>query len=130
MKIRVVFGYLFFLLSIIFCALQLVTVSAADHLQPGPLLLQFSSALVCLVLGSLAAQADQKAATAAISVIAFSVCFLALLIGGVIAMRGTGEMTPLKFIIFLAYAGFYGLFGLAFSFLAAKRTISEVATNA
>ncbi len=130
MKIRTVFGYLFFTLSIIFCAFQLVTLSAAEHLQPRPLLLQFSSALLSLILGSLAAQSDRKTATGAISVIAFSVCFLALLGGGVVGIWGTGETAPFKFLIFLAYAGFYGLFGLAFSFLGAKRATSEVVTNA
>ena len=130
MKIRIVFGYLFFSLSVVFCAVQLITVSAAERLQPGPLLLQFSSALVCLILGSLAAQSERKAPTAVITVIAFSICFLALVLAGVLAIRGAGEMAPLKFIIFLAYAGLYGLFGLAFSLLAAERTKRDEATGA
>jgi hypothetical protein len=130
MKIRVLFGHLFFFLSIIFCAFQLITLWTARRLEPSPMLLQFSSAVVCLVLGSLAAQSDRRPATIAISVAAFSVCFLALLCGGLLAMWGAGEMAPLKFIIFLAYAGFYGLFGLAFSFLAGKSTTDKAGANA
>lgn len=83
-----------------------------------------------MVLASLAAQSERKVATVAVSVIAFSVCFLALLSGGILAVRGAGEMAPLKFIIFLAYAGFYGLFGLAFSFLAGKSTTNETGIDA
>lgn len=120
MKILTAFGLLFFLLSIIFCAFQLITLSTTDHLRPGPLLLQFSISLVCLALGSLAAQTGQKSIPGAVSVVAFSMCFVALLAGGILALRGTGETAPLRFIIFLAYGGFYALFGLGFSFLAAK----------
>ena len=125
MNIRIIFGYLFFLLSIIFCAFQLITLPALERLDGIPLLLQFASAMVCLLLASLAAQSGRKTATITISVIAFSVCFLAILSGGILAMRGTGEMTPMKYILFLAYGGLYGLFGLAFSVLAGKTAINE-----
>ena len=125
MNIRIIFGYLFFLLSIIFCAFQLITLPASEHMDGIPLLLQFASALVCLLLASLAAQSGQKTATVTISVIALSVCFLAILSGGILAMRGTGEMTPIKYLIFLAYGGVYGFFGLAFSVLAGKAAKEE-----
>jgi hypothetical protein len=120
MKIRTIFGYLFFLLSVIFCAIQRITLPASERLEATPLLLQFSSAVVCLLLGSLAVQSDNKTATITISVIAFSVCFLALVTAGVLAMKGSGAMAPIKYVVFLAYAGLFGLFGLAFSFLAGK----------
>jgi|ERR1039457_390293 hypothetical protein len=130
MNIRIVFGYLFFLLSIIFCAFQLVTLTASEHLEAVPLILQFFSASVCLLLASLAAQSGNKTATIAISVIAFSVCFLALLIGGIMAMRGTSEMAPIKYVIFLAYGGLYGFFGVAFSLLAGKSANNEAKKDA
>jgi len=41
MNIRVIFGYLFFLLSIIFGCVQLITLSMSDHLEVIPLILQF-----------------------------------------------------------------------------------------
>jgi len=120
MKAPGVFGLLFFFLSVIFCALQLITLSATEVLQPGPLLLQFSTCVFCLVLGSLASQIDHRTILGAISVVAFSVSFLALLAAGLLALRGATEMAPLRFLLFLAYTGFYALFGLAFSFLEAK----------
>ena len=130
MKIRIIFGYLFFLLSIVFCALQLATLPASEHLEAVPLILQFFSASVCLLLASLAAQSGNKTATVAISAISFSVCFIALLIGGIMAMKGTGGAAPIKYVIFLAYGGLYGFFGLAFSLLAGKSENSEAGKNA
>jgi hypothetical protein len=120
MNTRILFGNLFFLLSLFFCAYQLVTLPTAEHLGGVSSLLQFCSTAVCLLLASLAAQSGHKTAMTGISVIAFSVCFLALLIGGILAMKGTSEMTPVKYVIFLAYGGIYGCFGLVFSLIAGK----------
>jgi hypothetical protein len=120
MNIRIVFGYLFFLLSVVFCAYQLVTLPTAEHVAVTPLVLQFCSALACLLLASLAAQRSHRTATIVLSAIAFGVCFLALLSSGILAMKGTGAMTPVKYVIFLAYGGLYGIFGLACSLLAGK----------
>jgi hypothetical protein len=125
MNIRVIFGYLFFLLSIIFGGVQLITLSMSDHLEPVPLILQFFSSSVCLLLASLAAQSGHKVAATAVSVIAFSVCFISLLIGGIMAMNGAGGTAPIKYVIFLAYGGLFGFFGLAFSLLAGKAAKNE-----
>ncbi len=125
MKIRVIFGYLFFLLSIIFGGVQLITLSMSDHLEAVPLILQFFSSSVCLLLASLAAQSGHKIATTAVSAIAFSVCFIALLIGGIMAIYGASGMAPIKYVIFLAYGGLFGFFGLAFSLLAGKVVNNE-----
>jgi hypothetical protein len=126
MNVRIVFGYLFFLLSVIFCAFQLITFPAAEPLEGTRLILQFCSAFVCLMLASLAAQSSHKTPALVISVIALGVCFLALLSAGILAMKGSTEMTPVKYVIFIAYAGLYGLFGLAFSFLASKSARAEL----
>jgi len=120
MNIRIVFGCLCLLLSIAFCAVQLVTLLTSPHVAGTPLVLQFSSALACLLLASLAVQRGQRMATVIISAMAFIVCFLALLSAGILAMKGTDEMAPIKFVVFLAYAGLYGIFGLACSLLAGK----------
>ena len=120
MNIRMIFGCLCLLLSICFCAFQFVTLLTTEHLAGTPLVLQFCSALACLLLASLAVQRGQRTATVIISVLAFVVCFLALLSAGILAMKGTDEMAPIKFVIFLAYAGLYGIFGLACSLLAVK----------
>jgi hypothetical protein len=120
MKIRIIFGYLFLLLSIIFCVFQLVTLLASEHVAGMSLVLQFCSALACLLLASLAIQRSHRTAMVVISVLAFSVCFLALLSSGILAMKGTDEVAPLKYVIFLAYAGLYGIFGLGCSLLAGK----------
>jgi hypothetical protein len=125
MNIRIVFGYLFFLLSVIFCAIQLVALPAAENLEGARLALQFCSVFVCLVLASLAAQSGHKTAMVVISLIAFSVCFLALLSSGILALKGTGGMAPIKYFIFLAYGGLYGIFGLAFSLVAGKSAKTE-----
>jgi hypothetical protein len=125
MNIRIVFGYLFFLLSVIFCAFQLITLPAAENLEGVRLALQFCSVFVCLVLASLAAQSSHRAAMLVISLIAFSVCFLALLSSGILAMKGTSGMVPLKYVIFLVYAGLYGIFGLVFSLVAGKSPKTE-----
>ena len=125
MNIRIVFGYLFFLLSVVFCAFQLITLPAAENLESSRLALQFCSVFVCLVLASLAAQSGHKTAMMAISLVAFTVSFLALLSSGILAMKGTGAMTPIKYAIFLAYGGLYGIFGLAFSLVAGKSVKTE-----
>jgi hypothetical protein len=63
-------------------------------------------------------------------VVAFSVCFIALLAGGIMAMRGASETAPIKYIIFLVYGGLYGFFGIAFSLLAGKSANTEVTKDA
>jgi len=130
MKIRIVFGWLFFVSSIVFCVFQLVTVHDAVQLQATPMLLQFTSALVCLLLASLAGQSGHKAANTVVSVIAFSVSLLALLGAGFMAMLEPGEMTPVKYAIFLGYGVLYGCFGLAFSLLTGRAPKPEAKTDA
>jgi hypothetical protein len=121
---------LFFLLSIAFAGFQLITLSGSEKLEAVPLILQFFSASVCLLLASLAAQSGYKIATTVVSVIAFAVCFVALLIGGIMAMKGGGETAPIKYVIYLAYGGLYGIFGVAFSLLAGKPANSEARKDA
>jgi hypothetical protein len=108
-------------LSIVFGGVQLLTLPGADHLDAVPLILQFFSAAVCLLLASLAAQPGNRAGNTAVAAIAFSVCFVALLIGGIMAMKNSSNMAPIKYVIVLVYGGLYGIFGLAFSLLAEKR---------
>lgn len=120
MNIRVIFGYLFFLLSIVFGAIQLITLPGAEHLDAVSLILQFFSAAVCLLLASLAAQSGNKAGNTAVAALAFSVSFVALLIGGIMAIKNSSHMAPIKYVIVLVYGGLYGIFGLAFSLLAGK----------
>ena len=60
MNIRIIFGCLFLLLSICFCAFQLVTLLTAEHVAATPLVLQFCSALACLLLASLAGGMVEK----------------------------------------------------------------------
>ena len=130
MNIRTIFGSLFFLLSIIFSVFQIITLLTSERLEGAQLILQFCSALACLLLASLAVQRNQRTATVVISVIAFGVCFLALLSGGILAMKGTGEIASVKYVIFLAYGGLYGIFGLACSLLAGKATTNEAGKDA
>jgi len=130
MSIRIMFGYLFLLLSIAFCVFQLITLVVAEQVAGMSLVLQFCSVLVCLLLGSLAIQRRRRTAMVVMSILAFSVCFLALLCGGIMAMKGTGDLLAIKFIIYLAYGGLYGMFGLACSLLAGKPTSSEPGNNA
>jgi len=129
MNIRIIFGYLFLLLSIIFCVFQLINLLAAEHVAGMSLALQFCSAFVCLLLASLAMQRSHRTAMIVLSMLAFSVCFLALLSSGIMAMRGTGELMAVKYVIFLAYAGLYGIFGLACSLLAGKSATNETGKN-
>jgi len=129
MNIRILFGYLFFLLSIIFCVVQLLIVLTSEHVAGLSLILQFCSALTCLLLSSLAIQRSRRTAMVVITAMAFSVCFLALLSGGILAMKGTDEMATVKYVLFLAYAGLYGLFGLACSLLASKSATNEAGKN-
>jgi hypothetical protein len=126
MNIRIIFGSLFFLLSIIFCVFQIITLITSERLEGAQLILEFCSALACLLLAPLAVQRNQRTATVVISVIAFGVCFLALLSGGILAMKGTGEIASVKYVIFLAYGGLYGIFGLACSLLVGKSATNEV----
>ena len=125
MNIRIAFSYLFFLLSVVFCAVQLVTLFPAQEPEWARQALEFCSALVCLVLASLAVRSGHRNALIIISLIAFTVCFLAVLGSGILAMKGTAVGTPIKYIIFLAYAGLYGFFGSAFSLVATKCAKTE-----
>jgi hypothetical protein len=130
MSIRILFGYLFFLLSVVFCAFQLISLPAAENLEGTRLILPFCSVFICLLLACLAAQSGHKTGMVVISLIAFSVCFLALLSSGILAMKGTGGMVPIKYVIFLAYGGLYGLFGLAFSLVAGRSAKIEAGKEA
>jgi hypothetical protein len=130
MTVRIVFGCLFFLLSVVFCACQLITLPASENPEGTRLLLQFCSVFVCLALASLAAQCGHKTAMVTISLIAFSVCFLALLGGGILAMKGASGMASIKYVIFLAYGGLYGIFGLAFSLMGGKSAKNETGEDA
>ena len=130
MKIRTVFGCLFFLLSIAFCAVQLLSLPASESLDTTRTALQFLSALVCLGLASFAAESSQRTTMVLISVIALSVCFVALASCGILAMKEGSEMTTTKYVIFLAYGLLYGVFGLAFSLVAAKAKKGEAGQNA
>jgi hypothetical protein len=130
MNIRIVFGYLFLLLSIIFCVVQLIILQVSEQVAGMSLVLQFCSTLACLLLASLAIQRSHRTAMVVISVLAFGVCFLALLSGGILAIRGTVELATVKYVIFLAYGGLYGIFGLACSLLAGKATTNEAGKDA
>jgi hypothetical protein len=130
MKIRTVFGCLFFLLSIAFCAVQLVSLPSAESLDGTRTILEFISALVCLGLASFAAESSQRATTVLISVVALSVCFIALATCGILAMKQGSEMTTAKYVIFFAYAVLYGFFGLAFSIVASKAKKGDAGQNA
>jgi len=44
MNVRIIFGSLFFLLSIIFCVFQIITLLISEHLEGAQLILQFCSA--------------------------------------------------------------------------------------
>jgi hypothetical protein len=121
---------LFFLLSVVFCVFQLILLQVSEHAAGISLVLQFCSALACLLLASLAIQRSRRTAMIVISTLAFSVCFLALLSGGILAMRGSGELAAVKYVVFLAYGGLYGIFGLACSLLAGKSTADEAGKNA
>jgi hypothetical protein len=125
MKIRTVFGCLFFLLSIAFCAVQLLALPASESLDTTRTALQFVSALVCLGLAAFAAESSQKTTMVLISVIALSVCLVALASCGLLAMQQGSEMTTAKYVVFLAYGLLYGVFGLAFSLVASKAKKTE-----
>jgi hypothetical protein len=130
MNVRVVFGYVFFLLSVVFCAFQLVTLPRAEQPAVVPVGLQFTSVLACLLLASLAAQRGHRVANLAVAVVAFSVCALALLVAGTLAMGETDKAVPIKYAVLLAHAGLYGFCGLVFSLLAGKPADGEARKDA
>jgi hypothetical protein len=102
MSISALFGYLCFALSIVFGGIQLLTLLASEHLEAVPLILFFAA--VCLLLASLTAQSSRKTATTVIAVIAFTVCFMALLAGDIMAMKSGSGTAPIKYGISLVYA--------------------------
>jgi hypothetical protein len=130
MNIRILFGYLFFLLSVIFCAVQLITLPGADEVEWARLALQFCSVFVCLVLALPAAQSGHRTAMIVISLVSFTVSFLAVLSGGILAIKGTGAMTPVKYLVFLVDGGLYGFFGSIFSLVASKAAKAETGSKA
>src|SRR5579883_158020 len=115
MKIRVVFGCLFFMLGVLFSAIQMTQLSFGGHLEGLLVFLQFIIAAACLALGSLAIEGSHRPTNAVLSVAAFAGCCLFLLAAGLTALQRAGEATFIKCLLFLTYAGLYGVLGFAFS---------------
>ena len=77
------------------------------------------------VIGMLAAASTVRKVTHAISVTAFGVCLLSLIAAGFLASMATNEITPVKYAVIIAYAAFYGIFGVIFAMLTARNTRRE-----
>src|SRR5262245_60839756 len=119
MKMRKVFGFLFFLLSAVFCAMQLVSLFGPDSLTGSRIVTGFSLTTATLLLGLLVIRGARRILLVAMSGISFVVCLASLAGAGVLAMK-SDETVLAVYVVCLAYAGLYALFGIALSFLASE----------
>ena len=124
MKVRFLFGYLCFIVSVVLCAFQFATLPAAHALPVSRAIILCVVTVIFLVIGFLSFESPRNQHLTLIVGLAFLVCAAALVCVAVFAIAGP-TMAPVKYCVFLFYAFLYGGFGLALSLLVQGRSISK-----
>jgi|HubBroStandDraft_4_1064222.scaffolds.fasta_scaffold321990_1 hypothetical protein len=125
MKIRFLFGYLCFLLSVALCAFQFATLPTAHTLPVPRLIFLCIVTVIFLVIGFLSFESPREQHLTFIVGLAFLICAAALVCVAAFAIVGPAHMAAIKYVVFLLYAFLYGAFGLALSFLIQSRSASK-----
>ncbi|MEW6159608.1 MAG: hypothetical protein AB1813_19440 [Verrucomicrobiota bacterium] len=125
MNIRVLFGYLFFGLSLLFAGYQFAYFAAVEQTDELRMLLLFVVTLLCLTGGFMSFETHRPSATSALAGIAFLAAALGVVAIAAFVMMGAANLSLAKYAVLFAYACFYGLFGLAYSLLARRNTPTE-----
>ena len=120
MNTRILFGYLFFSLSVVLTALQFIGFPLLGALEGVQLLLLSLTTLASLLLSFLAVETSRRQSASVLSLVSFAVTFIALAACATFALLDLAGMSAVKYSLLLLYAGFYGAVGLVFSFRARK----------
>jgi uncharacterized YccA/Bax inhibitor family protein len=125
MKIRFLFGYLCFLISVALCAIQFVALPKAEALPVQRAIILCIVTVIFLVLGFLSFESPRDRHLTLITALAFLVSFAALVCVAAFALIGPPQMSAAKYGLLLFYALLYGCFGGALSLLVQGRTVSK-----
>jgi hypothetical protein len=125
MKIRILFGYLCFIASVVLCVFQFATLPVAHALPVPRAIILCVVTVIFLVIGFLSFESPRDQHLTFIVGLAFLVCAAALVCVAVFAIFGPSHMAPVKYFVFLFYAFLYGGFGLALSLLVQGRSASK-----
>ena len=124
MKVRFLFGYLCFIVSVVLCSFQFATLPVAHALPVPRAIILCIVTVIFLVLGFLSFESPRHQHLTALIGLAFLVCAAALVCVAIFAITGPA-MAPIKYCVFLLYAFLYGAFGLALSFLVQGRSAEK-----
>ena len=116
MNIRIIIGYICIALSLICCAVQLITLPLDALLPPERFLMLCLVTVIFAFGGLLSFESRKHRDLRFISVACFIVSLAALVCIAAFAILGAAHMEPVKYALLLFYAFLYGGFGLALSF--------------
>jgi hypothetical protein len=125
MNIRILFGYLCFILSVLLVTFQFVTLPTAYVLPVPRAIALCVVTVIFLVVGFLSLESPRNHHLTLISVVAFIVCAAALICVAAFAILGPSHMSPAKYIVLVFYAMMFGGFGLAASLLLHGRSVAK-----
>jgi hypothetical protein len=125
MKIRILFGYLCFFLSVALCAIQFASLPKAEALPVQRAIVLCIVTVIFLVFGFLSFESPKDQHLSFITALAFLVCGGALVCVAAFALIGPAHMSSAKYCLLLFYAFLYGCFGLALSLLVQGRTVGK-----
>lgn len=120
MNTRILFGYLFFALSVVLATIQFIKFPQAASFESGQLPLLSITTVVSLMLSFLAIEARTPRSTSVLSFVSFGVAFSALVACAGFAFLNSASMSAVKYTLMLLYAAFYVGLGLAFSLISHK----------
>jgi len=125
MKIRILFGYFCFFISVALCAIQFASLPTVEVLPVQRAIVLCIVTVIFLVLGFLGFESPRERHLTLITALAFLVCGAALICVAAFALVGAAHMSAGKYGLLLLYAFLYGCFGLALSLLVQSRTVGK-----
>lgn len=124
MKIRFVFGYLCFFISVALCTIQFAALPKTAGLPVQRAIVLCIVTVIFLVVGFLSFESPKERHLTLITALAFLVCLAALVCVAAFALIGPPQMSALKYGLLLFYAFLYGCFGGALSLLIQSRSLA------
>ena len=121
MNIRVIAGYVCIALSLICCAVQLITLPQGALLPPDRFLMLCLVTVIFAFGGLLSFESRRRRDLHFITVACFVLAMASLIAIAALAIIGSARMEPVKYALMLFYAFLYGGYGLALSFAVHRR---------
>ena len=121
MNVRVIVGYICIALSLICCAIQLITIPQDTLLPPDRFLMLCLVTVIFAFGGLLSFESQRRGDLQLITVCCFIVGLGSLVAIAAFAAFGSARMEPVKYALMLFYAFLYSGFGLALSFVVHRR---------